>query len=170
MRLGETFHRLRTLAREGSPITIAVFPGGEHGMTTFENAPDGSRTFVPYSTALAANPYDGYSFQRKNERWNAGGFASFEISDAAEVYANAMWFRDKSANLYPARVYSSTSYSDGPYRVSCANPYMSAAQAATMAVTISSELPRTTRFMEGPRWGRELRPDASTNEGAAKSG
>ena len=47
--MGETFHRLRTLAREGSPITIAVFPGGEHGMTTFENAPDGSRTSLRYA-------------------------------------------------------------------------------------------------------------------------
>jgi iron complex outermembrane recepter protein len=105
---------------------------GPNNGNAYVNNPDGSRTFVPYSTALAANPYDGYSFQRKSERWNAGGFASFEISDAAEVYANAMWFRDKSANLYPARVYSSTSYSDGPYQVSCANPYMSAAQATTI--------------------------------------
>ena len=47
--IGETFHRLRTLAREGAPITIAVFPGGEHGMTTFENAPDGTRTSLRYA-------------------------------------------------------------------------------------------------------------------------
>ncbi|MDP5281396.1 TonB-dependent receptor [Sphingomonas sp. DG1-23] len=105
---------------------------GPNAGNAYVNNPDGSRTFVPYSSALAANPYDGYSFQRKNERWNAGGFASFEISDAAEVYANAMWFRDKSANVYPARVYSSTAYSDGPYQVSCANPFMSAAQATTI--------------------------------------
>jgi outer membrane receptor protein involved in Fe transport len=105
---------------------------GPNAGNAYVNNPDGSRTFVPYSTALAANPYDGYSFQRKSERWNAGGFASFEISDAAEVYANAMWFRDKSANVYPARVYSSTAYSDGPYLVSCANPFLSASQASTI--------------------------------------
>jgi dienelactone hydrolase len=47
--MGETFHRLRMLAREGAPITIAVFPGGEHGMTTFETAPDGTRTSLRYA-------------------------------------------------------------------------------------------------------------------------
>jgi dienelactone hydrolase len=47
--MAETFHRLRTLAREGAPIAIAVFPGGEHGMTTFENAPDGTRTSLRYA-------------------------------------------------------------------------------------------------------------------------
>jgi alpha/beta superfamily hydrolase len=47
--MGETFHRLRSLAREGAPITIAVFPGGEHGMTTFEKAADGTRTSLRYA-------------------------------------------------------------------------------------------------------------------------
>ena len=47
--MGETFHRLRTLARDGAPITIAVFPGGEHGMTTFETGADGTRTSLRYA-------------------------------------------------------------------------------------------------------------------------
>lgn len=47
--MGETFHRLRTLAQEGAPITIAVFPGGEHGMTTFETGADGTRTSLRYA-------------------------------------------------------------------------------------------------------------------------
>ena len=47
--MGETFHRLRTLARAGAPITIAVFPGGEHGMTTFETGPGGTRTSLRYA-------------------------------------------------------------------------------------------------------------------------
>lgn len=105
---------------------------GPNAGNAYVNNPNGTRSFVPYSAAVAENPYDGYSFQRRSERWNAGGFASFKISDAAEVYANAMWFQDKSVNLYPARVFSSTAYSDGPYQVSCANPFMSAAQSATI--------------------------------------
>jgi outer membrane receptor protein involved in Fe transport len=100
----------------------------------YVNNPDGSRTLVPYSDALAANPYDGYSFQRANKRWNAGGFTSFELSDAAELYGSVMWFRDRSANPYPARVLSSTSYGDGntPYTVNCNNPLLSASQAQTI--------------------------------------
>ena len=105
---------------------------GANAGNAYVNNPNGTRTFLPYSDALAENPYDGYSFQRANERWNAGGFASFKVSDAAEIYANTMWFRDKSVNLYPARVLSSTAYSDGPYLISCANPFLSAEQAATI--------------------------------------
>jgi iron complex outermembrane recepter protein len=105
---------------------------GPNAGNAYVNNPNGTRTFVPYSNAVAENPYDGYSFQRANKRWNAGGFTSFKISDAAEVYANAMWFQDKSVNVYPARVFSSTAYDDGPYRVSCANPYMSASQSSAI--------------------------------------
>lgn len=47
--IGETYRRLRALVREhGAPITIAVFPGAEHGMTLFELAADGSRVSTRY--------------------------------------------------------------------------------------------------------------------------
>nr|WP_240511121.1 TonB-dependent receptor [Novosphingobium panipatense] len=100
----------------------------------YVNNPDGSRTLVPYSDAMAANPYDGYSFQREDKRWNAGGFTSFELSDAAELYGSVMWFRDRSTNPYPARVFAPSSYGDGnsPYYVNCNNPLMSASQAQTI--------------------------------------
>lgn len=97
----------------------------------FVNNPDGSRTLVPYGDAVAANPYDGISFQREFERWNWGGFTSFEVSPAFELYGSALWFKDKSSNPFPARVLSSTAYGDGktPYQVNCNNPLLSPAQA-----------------------------------------
>lgn len=105
---------------------------GANAGNSYVNNPDGTRTFVPYSNAVAANPYDGYSLQRRDNRWNAGGFASFEISDAATLYANAMWFADKSVNVFPPRVISYTAYGDTPYQVSCNNPYLSPSQAQTL--------------------------------------
>jgi outer membrane receptor protein involved in Fe transport len=102
---------------------------GANNGNQYVNNPDGTRTFVPFSNAVAANPYSDYSFQRGNERWNAGGFASFEISDAAELYASGMWFRDKSANGFPARLYSYTAFGSTPYQVNCNNPFLSASQA-----------------------------------------
>ncbi|WP_231478148.1 TonB-dependent receptor domain-containing protein [Sphingomonas sp. UNC305MFCol5.2] len=102
---------------------------GANNGNQYVNNPDGSRTFVPFSDAVAANPYSDYSFQRGNERWNAGGFASFEISDAAELYASGMWFHDKSANGFPARIYSYTAFGSAPYQVNCNNPFLSASQA-----------------------------------------
>jgi len=45
----ETARRLRALAAAGKPISIAIFPGAEHGITEFENAADGSRVSTRYS-------------------------------------------------------------------------------------------------------------------------
>ncbi|WP_448662944.1 TonB-dependent receptor domain-containing protein [Sphingomonas sp. CJ20] len=121
---------------------------GANAGNAYVNNPNGTRTFVPYSTSLAENPYDGFSFQRANERWNAGGFTSFKISDAAEVYANAMWFRDKSNNVYPARILSSSNYA-APYQLPCNNPYLSASQAQTIcgaAAGTSTVVPVELRY------------------------
>ena len=44
----ETRRRLNTLIAENRPFTIAYYPHAEHGMTLFENAPDGSRISTRY--------------------------------------------------------------------------------------------------------------------------
>jgi outer membrane receptor protein involved in Fe transport len=117
-----------------SPSGYVSPQSGANAGAAYVNNPNGTRTFVPFGlgAGLAANPYDGYSFQRKNERWNAGGFASLHLSDAVELYANGMWFRDRSSNPYPARVYSYTAYGSTPYQVNCNNPFLSASQATAI--------------------------------------
>ena len=47
--VGETARRIKTLIAEGQPITLAVFPKAEHGMTEFETAPDGSRVSTRFT-------------------------------------------------------------------------------------------------------------------------
>jgi iron complex outermembrane recepter protein len=138
----------------------------------YVNNPDGSGTLVPYSDAYAANPFDGLSFQRKNERWNAGGFTKFEISDALEIYANGMWFRDKSENPYPARVISSTSYGDGatPFTVRCDNPFMSPAQAATICGTSAGTADAVPVELRYRALGVQPVSDSYLNEGLRLSG
>jgi iron complex outermembrane receptor protein len=100
------------------------------------NDPNGGTGFVPYGVGAgnAANPYDGYSYQRASERWNAGGFVSADIAPDMEVYGSGIWFRDKSENVYPARILSSTAYGEGttPYQVNCNNPYLSGSQATAI--------------------------------------
>lgn len=44
----ETLRRLHRLAANGEPITTALFPGAEHGMTLFEIGPDGQRVSTRY--------------------------------------------------------------------------------------------------------------------------
>jgi len=46
---GETSRRIKTLIAEGQPITLAVFPKAEHGMTEFEESADGKRTSTRYT-------------------------------------------------------------------------------------------------------------------------
>ncbi len=121
---------LSTYSRSGY---ISPRSGANNG-AAYVNNPNGSRNFVPYGAGAgnAANPYDGYSYQRASERWNAGGFVSADITPDIEVYGSGIWFRDKSVNVYPARIYSYTVYGDQPYQVNCNNPYLSGSQATAI--------------------------------------
>jgi pimeloyl-ACP methyl ester carboxylesterase len=46
---GETLRRLSSLQAKGLPITTALFPHAEHGMTEYELKPDGGRVSTRYS-------------------------------------------------------------------------------------------------------------------------
>jgi uncharacterized protein len=45
----ETSRRIKTLISEGKPITLALFPHAEHGMTEYEVGPDGERVSTRYA-------------------------------------------------------------------------------------------------------------------------
>ncbi len=122
-----------TLSTYSTSGYVSPRSGANNG-AAYVNNPNGTRTFVPYGIGAgnAANPYDGYSYQRASERWNAGGFVSADITSDIEAYASGIWFRDKSENVYPARIYSYTVYGDQPYQVNCNNPFLSASQASAI--------------------------------------
>ncbi len=107
---------------------------GANSGVGYVNDPAGTRSFVPYGAGAgnAANPYDGYSYQREFERYTAGGFVSAKIAPELELYGSGIWFRDRSVNPYPTRVYSYTAYGDTPYQVNCNNPFLSTSQASTI--------------------------------------
>ena len=107
---------------------------GPNSGVAYVNDPAGSTNFVRYGAGAgnAANPYDGYSYQRQFERYTAGGFVSAQIAPEVELYGSGIWFRDKSINPYPTRVFSYTAYGDAPYQVNCNNPYLSASQATAI--------------------------------------
>jgi len=50
----ETSRRIKTLRAEGKPITLALFPHAEHGMTEYEVAPDGERLSTRYAPGYFA--------------------------------------------------------------------------------------------------------------------
>jgi iron complex outermembrane receptor protein len=134
-----------------SPSGYLSPQGGSNSGSVYLNNPDGTRTFVPYGIGegKAANPYDGYSYQRESERLNAGLFGTLKLNDSAEIYGNVIWFKDESYNRFPTRVYSYTAYGSTPYAVNCDNPLMSAAQATGICGTqagTSTMMPLEVRY------------------------
>lgn len=113
----------------------AITPqSGANAGTVFVNNPNGTNSFVANGSApgVATNYNEDYSLQRQDNRINAGGFVTLHLSDAAEIYANGLWFRDSSYSSSFTPTYSYTSFGTTPYQVNCNNPYLSAQQATTI--------------------------------------
>jgi len=149
-----------------------VSPGaGANAGRQFVNDPAGTRTFVPYGTGAgnAANPYDGYSYQRKDDRVNAGGFVTIRLADEAEIYGSALWFRDKSINRYPTRVFAAANYGSDPFLVNCNNPFLSTSQAGILcgaAAGTATRVPVDIRY----RFNAPFMTDTYTNTGIRATG
>ncbi|MEA1072645.1 TonB-dependent receptor plug domain-containing protein [Sphingomonas sp. LY160] len=85
------------------------------------------RNFIPGSTPFNFAPYNYY--QRPNERYTAGAFAEFEISDYAKPYLEAMFMDDQSvAQIAPSGNFGNT------ISINCDNPLLSAQQLALVCV------------------------------------
>jgi outer membrane receptor protein involved in Fe transport len=100
-----------------------------HG--TVANNPNGTKTFVPYTNALAYNFNPLNYIQREDEQYTAGFFAHYEISKMLEVYSDFMFMDDQTnAQIAPSGLFrnSGPNLSNG-YTINCNNPLMSMAQA-----------------------------------------
>jgi len=117
-----------------TPNGTIIPQAGASAGTQFVNNPDGSRSFVRINSGpnTAANPYDGFSFQREFERINTGGFLTAKLSDDIELYSTALFYRDKSRNPQLNRTLNFGAYGSQPYLVNCNNPFLSTAQAQTL--------------------------------------
>ncbi|MBB4619372.1 TonB-dependent receptor plug domain-containing protein [Sphingomonas abaci] len=119
-----------------------IVPGGVGVGSTLVNNPDGSGTFVPYNSGpnTAANPFDDIAFQRNFKRVNAGGFVTANLSSDIELYGSGLYYRDRSFNTLPNRVYSYTAYGSTPFQTNCDNPFLSASQRTTLCGAKTSGL------------------------------
>ena len=126
-----------------------IVPGGIGVGSTLVNNPDGSGTFLPYNSGpgTAANPFDDIAFQRAFNRINTGAFVNARISDDIELYSTAMFYRDKSSNTLPNRVYSYSAYGSTPFQTNCDNPFLTASQRTTLCGTrTSGTVPLDVRY------------------------
>ena len=60
----ETSRRIKALGAEGRPITLALYPHAEHGMTEYETRPNGERISTRYAPGYFAMMLD---FARSGE-------------------------------------------------------------------------------------------------------
>ena len=130
----------------------------------YVNNPNGTRTFVPFGAGPgnASNYFSGYAYQRPSERVNAGGFVSAELAPEAELYASGIWFRDKSYTNYPT-------IASGTVNVSCANPFLSGAQATAIGCGVAgvTSVPVNLAYRLGEM---NDRPDTYVNTGVRLTG
>ncbi|WP_076744000.1 TonB-dependent receptor domain-containing protein [Sphingomonas jeddahensis] len=90
---------------------------------TLQLGPGG--TFIPGSTPFNFAPTN--YFQRPDERYTAGFFANYEISDAIKPYAEFMFMDDRTvAQIAPSGNFGNT------FSINCGNPLLSAAQSAVV--------------------------------------
>ena len=98
------------------------------------NNPNGTQTFVPYTSALAYNFNPLNFIQREDDRYNAGFFAHYDVNKMAEVYTDFMFTDDQTnAQIAPSGLFRNS----GPnlttgYTINCNNPLLSAVQAAAL--------------------------------------
>ncbi len=89
----------------------------------------GGRTFNPDGTMRAFTAADQYNFgpvnyfQRPDERYTAGVFGNFKLSDAADVYGEFMFMDDRSVAQIAA---SGAFLGAATFSLNCDNPYWSA--------------------------------------------
>ncbi len=90
--------------------------------------PNGTATFVPYSTALNYNSNAETNLQRQDKRYTAGGFADYALTPKTTAYAEFMFMDDQTrAQIAPAGINSNRTYT-----INCDNPFLSAAQATAL--------------------------------------
>lgn len=115
-----------------TPIgTFAPLTGPNAGQGYLTNNRDGSKTWLPYTSAYAYNYAPTNYIQRSDERYTGGGMASFEIAPIAKVYGSFMWMKDHTfSQVAPSALFLGTTFT-----IPCNNPLMSAAQASALCGT-----------------------------------
>ena len=107
-----------------------------HIGTFFTNQPAGTfqiganRTFIPGATPFNFAPYN--YFQRPDERYTAGAFATYEIGEAFKPFLEAMFMDDRTvAQIAPSGNFGNT------FNINCDNPLLSAQQRAIVCAPLN---------------------------------
>jgi outer membrane receptor protein involved in Fe transport len=115
-------------------------PGHQTG--TFSLNPNGTQTFVPYTSALAFN-YAPYNYiQRNDDRYTAGFFAHYQVNPMFDLYSDFMFADDHTdAVIAPSGLFQGTGAlgsgvnGSSTFAINCNNPLLSASEATALCGT-----------------------------------
>ncbi|WP_168355811.1 TonB-dependent receptor domain-containing protein [Sphingomonas gei] len=138
------------------------YAGGQE----WTNATDGSRNWRPYDVAdIVRNPQKDY-LQRSTRTYNAGGFASFDFSDALKFDANFLYTRYKQHG----RNAQAVGFYAPDFQMPCDNPFMSQQQATIVCganAGVAGETGTFSMTVFRPDYANDYYNDISDWRGAA---
>ena len=115
-------------------LQAIVQTGSNAGANVASFIPNADGSLTPYSSSQHAFNFAPTNYyQRPDERYTAGLFAHYEVSDKMEVYSEFGFMNDETvAQIAPAGLF----FGGGPgagggYLVNCDNPFLSAQQVDT---------------------------------------
>jgi len=124
-----------TFQSTGSPFDTHRCQGNANGVfgrflnfNTSDN-PNGTKTFVTTQASMGYNTNPPVAYVQGDERYNAGYFAHYTLTPKVELYSDLMFTDDSQVS--PAAA-SGLFFNNGTHAINCANPLMSAAQAAVV--------------------------------------
>ena len=115
-------------------VQTGVTAAGAPVFANVVNNPNGTKTFVPYSSAYAYNFNPLNFLQREDDRYTAGFFAHYDVNKMAEVYSDFMFTDDQTnAQIAPSGLFRNAgpNLSTG-YTINCNNPLLGPTQAAAI--------------------------------------
>ncbi|MDE1145926.1 MAG: TonB-dependent receptor [Azospirillaceae bacterium] len=98
---------------------------------TLVNSKDGSKTWVPYTSAYAYNYTPSNYIQRTDKRETAGLQAHYDFANEIQAYGSFMYMNDHSlSQVAPSALFLGTNFT-----INCDNPLMSSSQATALCGT-----------------------------------
>ncbi len=112
---------------------FVLFDGPNNG-TDYANAKDGTKSWVPNDGSFAYNYAPLNYTQRASQRYQAGGFVTYKLTDSLKYSGSAMFMDDHSVS----QVAPSAIWSGRIFDLNCDNPLMSDDQKTKMCGSTTS--------------------------------
>lgn len=128
---------------------------GPNANKDYANSKDGTKVWVANDSSFNYNYAPSNYTLRNSERYNAGAFVNYDITDKIEAYGSFMFMDDHSIS----QVAPSAIWSGRPFTVNCDNPFLSDQQKTILCGSTTSTADATTQVVYRAATGPGRRND-----------